>query len=179
MARGTVKSELLGTTKVLNGQLILEVGCGAGLLTEQLARLGARVTGIDLGEELINKARSHLSECSPELCSKVKYKMEPVDQHVKCNSEYYDAVVVSEVLEHVDEKVALLEACVRSLRPGGSLFITTLNRTLPMWIGGVLIGEYVLNLAPKGTHHWDKMISPLDLQRILDTSNYIYALIIS
>lgn len=171
MARGTVKSELLRTTKVLNGQRILEVGCGAGLLTEQLARLGAQVTGIDLGEELIKKARAHLSQCSPELSSKVEYKMEPVDQHVKCNSNCYDAVVVSEVLEHVDEKVALLEASVRTLKPGGSLFITTLNQTIPMWIGGVLLGEYVLNLAPKGTHHWDKMISPLDLQRILDTSN--------
>lgn len=170
VARGTVKSKLIRTTKVLNGQRILDVGCGAGLLTEQLARLGAQVTGIDLGEELIKKARTHLTQCSPELCSKVEYIMEPVEQHVKCNCEAYDAVVVSEVLEHVDEKVALLEACVRSLKPGGSLFITTLNQTLPMWIGGVLLGEYVLNLAPKGTHHWDKMISPLDLQRILDTS---------
>ncbi|XP_060660049.1 ubiquinone biosynthesis O-methyltransferase [Drosophila nasuta] len=169
IARGIVNSAYINTTNVLNGQRILEVGCGAGLLTEQLARLGAQVTGIDLGEELINKARSHLTESSPELCSKVDYKVQPIDQHAKTNDNHYDAVIVSEVLEHVEDKVALLEASVRTLKPGGSIFITTLNKTLPMWLGGIVLGEYVLNLAPKGTHHWDKMIAPLDVQRILDT----------
>ncbi|BFF94501.1 ubiquinone biosynthesis O-methyltransferase mitochondrial [Drosophila madeirensis] len=171
VARGNVKSHYVNTTKVLKGQSLLEVGCGGGLLTEQLARLGAQVTGIDLAEKLIAAAKVHLTELSPELSSNVKYKMEPVDQHAKANCERYDAVIVSEVLEHVDDKVALLEACVRSLRPGGSIFITTLNKTLPMWVAGVAISEYVLSLVPKGTHHWDKMISPLDVQRILDTMN--------
>ncbi|XP_001357498.4 uncharacterized protein LOC6593399 [Drosophila persimilis] len=171
VARGNVKPHYVNTTKVLKGQRLLEVGCGGGLLTEQLARLGAQVTGIDLAEKLIAAARDHLTELSPELCSNVKYKMEPVDQHAKSNCERYDAVIVSEVLEHVDDKVALLEACVRSLRPGGSIFITTLNKTLPMWVAGVVLSEYVLNLVPKGTHHWEKMISPLDVQRILDTMN--------
>lgn len=170
MARGNVNSRYINTTKVLNGQCILEVGCGAGLLTEQLARLGAQVTGIDLGEELIKTAKEHLSNCSSELCDRVQYKMEPIDQHVKANFERYDALVVSEVLEHVDDKVALLSACVKTLKPGGSIFITTMNKTVPMWIGGVVVGEYILNIAPKGTHHWDKMIAPLDVQRILDTS---------
>nr|XP_016943520.1 ubiquinone biosynthesis O-methyltransferase, mitochondrial [Drosophila suzukii] len=171
VSRGTVKPGYVNTTKVLLGQNILEVGCGGGLLTEQLARLGAQVTGIDLGEKLIEAARDHLKCSSPELASKVMYKMEPVDQHAKANCESYDAVIVSEVLEHVDDKVALLEASVRTLKPGGSIFITTLNKTIPSWFGGVILSEYVLNLVPKGTHHWDKMISPLDVQRILDTMN--------
>ncbi|XP_016943520.3 ubiquinone biosynthesis O-methyltransferase [Drosophila suzukii] len=171
VSRGTVKPGYVNTTKVLLGQHILEVGCGGGLLTEQLARLGAQVTGIDLGEKLIEAARDHLKCSSPELASKVMYKMEPVDQHAKANCESYDAVIVSEVLEHVDDKVALLEASVRTLKPGGSIFITTLNKTIPSWFGGVILSEYVLNLVPKGTHHWDKMISPLDVQRILDTMN--------
>ncbi|XP_017107259.2 ubiquinone biosynthesis O-methyltransferase [Drosophila bipectinata] len=171
VARGTVKPNYVNTTRVLSGQRILEVGCGGGLLTEQLARLGAQVTGIDLGEKLIEAARTHLKCFSPELSSNVDYIIEPVDQHVKTNCECYDAVIVSEVLEHVDDKVALLDASVRTLKPGGSIFITTLNKTLPSWFGGVILGEYVLNLAPKGTHHWDKMISPLDVQRILDTMN--------
>jgi len=173
VSRGTVKPGYVNTTKVLLGQHILEVGCGGGLLTEQLARLGAQVTGIDLGEKLIEAARDHLKCSSPELASKVMYKMEPVDQHAKANCESYDAVIVSEVLEHVDDKVALLEASVRTLKPGGSIFITTLNKTIPSWFGGVILSEYVLNLVPKGTHHWDKMISPLDVQRILDTSRFI------
>ncbi|XP_002042522.2 ubiquinone biosynthesis O-methyltransferase, mitochondrial [Drosophila sechellia] len=171
VSRGNVKPGYVNTTKVLLGQSILEVGCGGGLLTEHLARLGARVTGIDLGEKLIEVAREHLKCSSPELASNVVYKMEPVDQHAKANCECYDAVIVSEVLEHVNDKVSLLEASVRSLKPGGSIFITTLNKTIPSWFGGVLLSEYVLNLVPRGTHHWDKMISPLDVQRILDTMN--------
>ncbi|ALC39429.1 CG9249 [Drosophila busckii] len=171
VTRGNVESRYINTTKVLHGQRILEVGCGAGLLTEQLARLDAHVTGIDLGEELVKTARAHLTDCSAELSSKVQYKMESIEQHTKSHGEHYDAVVVSEVLEHVEDKVALLQDCVRSLKPGGSIFITTMNQTLPMWLGGVVLGEYCLNLAPKGTHHWDKMISPLDVQRILDTMN--------
>ncbi|XP_002069278.3 ubiquinone biosynthesis O-methyltransferase, mitochondrial [Drosophila willistoni] len=171
VARGQVNADYINTTNVLQDQKMLEVGCGGGLLTEQLGRLGADITGIDLGERLIQRACKHLNESSPELVTKVKYRLESVDQHAKAHGEFYTAVIVSEVLEHVDDKVGLLEACVRSLKPGGSIFITTINKTLPMWIGGVLIGEYVLNLAPKGTHHWDKMISPLDVQRILDTMN--------
>ncbi|XP_017082539.1 ubiquinone biosynthesis O-methyltransferase, mitochondrial isoform X2 [Drosophila eugracilis] len=171
VSRGTVKPGYVNTTRVLRGQNILEVGCGGGLLTEQLARLGAQVTGIDLGEKLIEAARDHLNLSSPELATNVVYKMEPVDQHAKSNCECYDAVIVSEVLEHVDDKVALLEASVRTLKPGGSIFITTLNKTIPSWFGGVILSEYVLHLVPKGTHHWDKMISPLDVQRILDTMN--------
>ncbi|KAH8282084.1 hypothetical protein KR054_005391, partial [Drosophila jambulina] len=170
VSRGTVELGYVNTTKVLKGQRILEVGCGGGLLTEQLARLGAQVTGIDLGEKLIEAARDHLNSCSPELAGNIVYKIEPVDQHAKGNCECYDSVVVSEVLEHVDDKVALLEASVRTLKPGGSIFITTLNKTFPSWFAGVILSEYVLNLVPRGTHHWEKMISPLDVQRILDTS---------
>ncbi|XP_065357633.1 ubiquinone biosynthesis O-methyltransferase, mitochondrial [Calliphora vicina] len=170
VARGNIPPELVNTCQVLKGQQILEVGCGGGILTEQLARLGAQVTGIDLGDELIRAAREHLSQvASPALCDLIQYKIEPIDVHVKDKVNYYDAVIVSEVLEHVEDKIALLTASVQCLKPGGSLFITTINKTIPMWVGGVLLGEYVLKIAPVGTHHWNKMISPLDVQRILDT----------
>ncbi|XP_037822535.1 ubiquinone biosynthesis O-methyltransferase, mitochondrial isoform X2 [Lucilia sericata] len=170
VARGNISPELVNTCQVLKDQQILEVGCGGGILTEQLARLGAQMTGIDLSDELIRVAREHLSHVAdPKLCDNIQYKIEPLDIHVKDKMNYYDAVVVSEVLEHVEDKVALLTSCVQSLKPGGSLFITTLNKTIPMWLGGVLLGEYILKIAPVGTHHWDKMISPLDVQRILDT----------
>ncbi|KNC27804.1 hypothetical protein FF38_07970 [Lucilia cuprina] len=170
VARGNISPDLVNTCQVLKDQQILEVGCGGGILTEQLARLGAQMTGIDLSDELICVAREHLSHVAdPKLCDLIQYKIEPLDIHVKDKLNYYDAVVVSEVLEHVEDKVALLTSCVQCLKPGGSLFITTLNKTIPMWLGGVLLGEYILRIAPIGTHHWDKMISPLDVQRILDT----------
>ncbi|XP_013099375.1 ubiquinone biosynthesis O-methyltransferase, mitochondrial [Stomoxys calcitrans] len=172
VSHGNIKPNLIGTTNVLRSQTILEIGCGGGILTEQLARLGASVTALDLGEDLIEAARKHLSqEGNPKLCDLIKYKLEPIELHAKDSHHlnFYDAVVISEVLEHVDDKIGFLTASVQCLKPGGSIFITTLNKTLPMWIGGVLIGEYVMNIAPKGTHHYEKMISPLDVQRILDT----------
>ncbi|XP_073826413.1 ubiquinone biosynthesis protein COQ3, mitochondrial [Musca autumnalis] len=170
VARGNIQAELVGTSNVLRGQRILEVGCGGGILTEQLARLGASMTALDLSDELIDVARKHLSqEGNPKLCDLINYKIEPIEVHAKDTQNYYDALVISEVLEHIDDKVGFLQASVQCLKPGGSIFITTLNKTFTMWVGGVLIGEYVIKAAPIGTHRYDKMISPLDVQRILDT----------
>ncbi|XP_061402573.1 ubiquinone biosynthesis O-methyltransferase, mitochondrial-like [Musca vetustissima] len=170
IARGNIAEDLVGTSNVLRGQKILEVGCGGGILTEQLARLGASMTALDLSDELIGVARTHLSqEANPKLCDLINYRIEPIEMHAKDKQNYYDALVISEVLEHIDDKVAFLQASVQCLKPGGSIFITTLNKTFTMWFSGVIIGEYVIKAAPVGTHHYDKMISPLDVQRILDT----------
>lgn len=76
--------------------------------------------------------------------------------------------MTSEVIEHVTEKDLFLNSCVQALRPGGSLFITTINKTRLSWIAGILIAEQILQIVPKGTHHWDKFISPEDLSRLLD-----------
>lgn len=117
VARGNISADLVNTCNVLKGQHILEVGCGGGILTEQLARLGAKVTGIDLSEQLICAARDHLSkEADPKLRDRIEYKIEPLNVHVTDKINYYDAVVVSEVLEHVDDKIALLTASVQCLK---------------------------------------------------------------
>lgn len=117
VARGNIAPELVNTPEVLKGQRMLDVGCGGGVLTEQLARLGAQVTGIDLSEQLIQVAREHLSqEADPKLCDLIQYKIEPLGVHVKDRMEYYDAVVISEVLEHVEDKVGLLQAAVQCLK---------------------------------------------------------------
>lgn len=117
VARGNISLDLVNTCNVLKGQHILEVGCGGGILTEQLARLGAKVTGIDLSEELICVARDHLSkEADSKLRDRIDYKIEPLNVHVTDKMNYYDAVVVSEVLEHVDDKIALLTASVQCLK---------------------------------------------------------------
>ncbi|XP_067624040.1 ubiquinone biosynthesis O-methyltransferase [Eurosta solidaginis] len=171
VSRGNVKRELINTTKVLQGQNILEVGCGGGILTEALARLNANVTGIDLGEKVIETARKHLDEHSTELKERITYKIEPIEVHAIAKPNYYDAVVCSEVLEHIDDKAAFLTNCVHTLKPGGSIFITTLNKTLPLYIGGILLAEYVFGLVPKNTHQWNKLASPIEIQRILTALN--------
>uniref|UniRef100_A0A034WEJ4 Ubiquinone biosynthesis O-methyltransferase, mitochondrial n=1 Tax=Bactrocera dorsalis TaxID=27457 RepID=A0A034WEJ4_BACDO len=166
-SRGNVDPKLINTTKVLQDQTILEVGCGGGILTEALARLNANVTGVDLGEDVIRTAREHLEIHSPDLRNNVTYKIEPIEVHAKTKLNHYDAVVCSEVLEHIDDKAGFLTHCVHTLKPGGSIFITTMNKTIPLWIGGILLAENVFGIAPKNTHHWDKLASPLDVQRIL------------
>lgn len=122
VARGSVDSYLINTPTVLKDQKILEVGCGAGILTERLAGIGANVTGIDLGEDVIRVANEHLETHSSHLKSLITYKIEPVSVHAQNNLEKYDAVVVSEVLEHISDKPIFLTSCVDSLKVSRNYF---------------------------------------------------------
>ncbi|CAD6999809.1 ubiquinone biosynthesis O-methyltransferase, mitochondrial [Ceratitis capitata] len=171
MTHSDIQKHLINTNNVLQGKNILEVGCGGGILTEALARLNANVTGVDLGEDVINTAQKHLDKFSPELIERITYKIEPIEAHARRNSNHYDAVVCSEVLEHIDDKAAFLRDCVKALKPGGSIFITTLNKTVPQWFGGIILGEYVFGVAPINTHHWHKLISPENVQLLLTALN--------
>lgn len=170
IATSLVPQGQIRSPQVLNGLNILEVGCGGGILTEALARIHANVVGIDPGEKLINVAREHAKR-DQKISPRIQYLMETVEEHAQNNVERYDAVVASEVLEHVNDKPAFLEHCIMALKPGGSIFVTTLNKTTASWLGGVVAAEYILKLVPEDTHDWEKFISPLDLQRILKTFN--------
>ncbi|XP_063702027.1 ubiquinone biosynthesis O-methyltransferase, mitochondrial [Culicoides brevitarsis] len=161
----------LNTGKVLKDVKILEVGCGGGILTEPLARLHANVTGLDPGEDLLAVAKEHLAKNSSDLQSRVTYLGETVEDHAQANVGKYDAIVASEVLEHVTNKAAFLEACVLALRPGGSIFLTTLNRTNVSWLLGIQVAENILSLLPKNTHQWEKFITPEELERLLKDNN--------
>lgn len=164
ISSGAVDPSLVGTPNVLEGVEILEVGCGGGILTEPLARLHSKVVGLDLGEDLLKVAREHLDET---LKNQVEYRQETVEEFARRNISRFDAIVASEVLEHVNDKASFLEACVLALKPGGSIFITTLNKTQISWFGGVFMAENVLKLLPKDTHNWDKFISPDEVEQML------------
>lgn len=170
ISRGLIPKEQIRTPEVLKGLNVLEVGCGGGILTEALARIRANVVGIDPGEKLIQVAREH-AELDRKIGGRIRYEVETIEEHALANVDRYDAVVASEVLEHVQDKVSFLEHCVMALKPGGSIFITTLDKTTASWLGGIVAAEYVLKLVPENTHDWEKFISPLDLQRILKTLN--------
>ncbi|XP_065079354.1 ubiquinone biosynthesis O-methyltransferase, mitochondrial-like [Ochlerotatus camptorhynchus] len=170
IATSLVPQGQIRSPQVLKGLDILEVGCGGGILTEALARIHANMVGIDPGEKLINVAREH-AERDQKISPRIQYLVETVEEHAQKNVDRYDAVVASEVLEHVNDKAAFLEHCVMALKPGGSIFITTLNKTTASWLGGVVAAEYVLKLVPENTHDWEKFIAPLDLQRMLKTFN--------
>lgn len=134
-----------------------------------MGRLSAKVTAIDLSEALIQEANSHINHFSSDLKSKVNYKFESIESHSANNVNKYDAVIVSEVIEHIDNKPEFLTRCLDTLKPGGSIFITTLNKTATLWFCGIIIAENVLKLVPEGTHHWDKLISSRDMQVLLDS----------
>ncbi|XP_029170188.1 ubiquinone biosynthesis O-methyltransferase, mitochondrial [Nylanderia fulva] len=151
----------------LEGVKIVDVGCGGGILTERLARIGAQVTGVDASTELIDTAKEHI-KLDPTISEKVNYIQTTIEEFSPKNEKLYDAVIASEVIEHVENPELFLKECVRILKPNGSIFITTINKTSTSWLSAIVLGEYILNLLPRGTHEWNKFIAPHEIQRILD-----------
>ncbi|XP_058819116.1 ubiquinone biosynthesis O-methyltransferase, mitochondrial-like [Topomyia yanbarensis] len=154
----------------LKGVRILEAGCGGGVLAEDLAQLGAYVVGVDPGKDMIDLANKHLETESVGLKNRIEYHAITVEEHAKKFAGTYDAVVCSEVMEHVDEKEMILEACVRCLKPGGSLFITTENQTMVAWFFYIILYEYILRIIPKKSHFYEKFVSADTVSAI--TSKY-------
>ncbi|XP_029654369.1 ubiquinone biosynthesis O-methyltransferase, mitochondrial-like [Octopus sinensis] len=163
-------------SKSLQGLKILDVGCGGGIFAEPLARLGATVIGIDASEENIRIAQNHLRN-DPNIVCKVKYIHSTVEDVVATEGNTFDAVVASEVVEHVADVDTFIESCCNLVKPGGSLFLTTINKTVSSYLLGVLAAERLLHLVAPGTHNWNKFISPMDLQYIIERNNLVTRLV--
>lgn len=155
--------------KPLTGFTILDVGCGGGILAEALARLGAHVTGIDPAEESIKVAVYH-SSLDPEVRDNLEYICSSVEDYSK-GSKKYDAVVCSEVVEHVDNVPYFVEHCTNLAKNNGSVFFTTINRTAFSYIYAILLAEYVLCFIQRGAHEWSKFIKPDELKLMLQSHN--------
>ncbi len=143
----------------LAGRKVLDVGCGGGLLSEAMARRGADVTGIDLGQTAIQVASLHALEAGV----KVRYRVESADAHAHDHSGEYDVVTCLEMLEHVPEPAQIVATLARLVRPGGHVFVSTLNRTLKAYLLAVVGAEYIARLLPKGTHTYERFIRPAEL----------------
>ena len=143
----------------LTGKRVLDVGCGGGILAESMARRGATVSGIDMGEAPLAVARLHQSASGVE----VDYRRTTVEELADSEPESFDIITCMEMLEHVPDPASVVQACGRLVRPGGSVFFSTINRT-PKAYGFAIIGaEYLLRLLPKGTHDYRKFIRPSEL----------------
>ncbi|XP_060046705.1 ubiquinone biosynthesis O-methyltransferase, mitochondrial [Erinaceus europaeus] len=153
----------------LSGMKILDVGCGGGLLSEPLGRLGASVLGIDPVEENIKTAQHHRT-FDPVLDQRVEYRVCSLEGIVQESAETFDAVVASEVVEHVPDLETFIQCCCQVLKPGGSLFITTINRTQLSYALGIVFAEQIAHIVPKGTHTWEKFVSPEKLESILESN---------
>ena len=150
-------------TGTLNGQRVLDVGCGGGLLSEAMARRGAHVTGIDLSHDAIEVARQHARESGVA----VDYQQQDLALLADDAPGSFDRVTCLEMLEHVPDPGAIVDACGRLLRPGGDLILSTINRNAKSWLFAILGAEYVLRLLPRGTHQWNRFIRPSELDAYL------------
>lgn len=143
----------------LAGKAVLDVGCGGGILSESMAKRGARVTGIDLAERSLQVAELHALESGVE----VTYQCIAVEAMAEESPATFDIVTCMEMLEHVPDPASIIRACAALVKPGGQLFFSTLNRNAKAYLMAVVGAEYVLNLLPKGTHDYSKFIKPSEL----------------
>ncbi|HET9032269.1 MAG TPA: bifunctional 2-polyprenyl-6-hydroxyphenol methylase/3-demethylubiquinol 3-O-methyltransferase UbiG [Dokdonella sp.] len=143
----------------LNGARVLDVGCGGGLLSEALARAGANVIGIDLAAAVLDVARLHLLESGLE----VDYREVSVESLVGEMAGQFDVITCLEMLEHVPDPSSVIRACADLLKPGGRLFLSTLNRTPQSFATAIVGAEHVLRLLPRGTHHYAQFIKPSEM----------------
>jgi 2-polyprenyl-6-hydroxyphenyl methylase/3-demethylubiquinone-9 3-methyltransferase len=156
-----VRAQFIAERTALAGSRILDVGCGGGLLAEALARAGARVTAIDLAPGMIEVARLHAAESALA----VDYRLVAAEEVAAAEPAGFDVVTCMEMLEHVPEPAAMTATLARLLRPGGALFVSTLNRNLRSFLLAIVGAEYLLNLLPRGTHEYERLIRPAELAR--------------
>lgn len=143
------------------GKDVVDIGCGGGILAESMARRGARVTGIDLSEKALKVANLHKLESGVA----VDYRHIAAEALAAERPGTYDVVTCMEMLEHVPDPGSIVMACRQLVKPGGWVFLSTLNRNPKSYLLAIVGAEYILNMLPKGTHDWAKFIKPAELAR--------------
>eukprot|EP00455_Lapot_gusevi_P001728 TRINITY_DN10666_c0_g1_i1.p1 TRINITY_DN10666_c0_g1~~TRINITY_DN10666_c0_g1_i1.p1 ORF type:complete len:235 (+),score=47.49 TRINITY_DN10666_c0_g1_i1:177-881(+) len=168
-------------TEPLQGVKLLDIGCGGGLVSEPLARLGAVVTGVDAAAENIRIASLH-QQLDPKLLDgRLTYAASTVEDLAQQNQQF-DVVVALEIIEHVQNPSLFLQSCASVLKPGGAFFLSTFNRNLKSYLLGVVAAEHVLRWLPPGTHDWNKFFTPSEITgrvnsaglRIRDLNGIVY-----
>ena len=143
----------------LNGKRVIDIGCGGGILAESMAVRGAVVTGIDLSEKPLKVAQLHLLESG----QKVDYRLVAAEEIAQQEGNSFDCVTCMEMLEHVPDPLSTVRAAATLVKPGGWVFLSTLNRNPKSFLFAILGAEYLLNLLPKGTHEYRRFITPAEL----------------
>ena len=149
----------------LSGLRMLDIGCGAGILSEPLARLGAEMVGADPSPQNIEIARAHAAESGLT----IDYRATTAEE-LAAAGERFDVVLAMEVVEHVTDVELFVSTCASMVKPGGLMIAATLNRTLKSFALAIVGAEYVLRWLPRGTHQWDKFVTPLELEAAIENA---------
>ncbi len=158
-----VRAEFIDGKSAVAGKTYLDVGCGGGILTEDMAKRGAEVTGIDMGEAPLSVARLHALESDV----KVDYQRITAEDLADAQPENFDVVSCLEMLEHVPEPQSVITACAKLAKPGSDLYFSTINRNPKAFLLAIVGAEYVAGLLPKGTHEYKKFIRPSELSQCI------------
>jgi 2-polyprenyl-6-hydroxyphenyl methylase/3-demethylubiquinone-9 3-methyltransferase len=156
-----VRLNYISERTVLRNMKLADIGCGGGLLAEGLAQRGAQVTAIDLAASMLEVARLHAVQSG----FNIDYRQQSVESLVAETSGRFDVVCCMEMIEHVPEPAALVGQLAKLLRPGGSLFLSTINRSAKAFATAIVAAEYVLGLVPRGTHEYARLVRPSELAR--------------
>ena len=161
-----LRLEWINARVPLAGKKVCDVGCGGGILAESIAKKGATVTGIDLSEKALKVADLH----SLESGIKVRYELIAAEELAAREAGHYDVVTCMEMLEHVPDPSAIVQACAKLVKPGGHIFFSTLNRNPKSYLFAIIGAEYILGLLPRGTHDYAKFITPAELSSFTRTA---------
>jgi 2-polyprenyl-6-hydroxyphenyl methylase/3-demethylubiquinone-9 3-methyltransferase len=166
-ALNPVRLGFIARASALRGRRVLDVGCGGGLLAESLAQAGASVSAIDLAPSMLEVARLHAHESGLG----IDYQLASAEQYAARRPEPFDVVTCMELIEHVPDPAALLAALSQLLRPGGDLFVSTINRNLRSFLLAIVAAEYLMGLVPRGTHEYERLLRPSELARLARISD--------
>lgn len=157
-----LRLEFIRQRAPIQGSRLLDVGCGGGILSEALAQAGAEVTGLDLAANTLEAARVHAEAQGLD----IHYQLADILSFAKAHPRAYDHITCMEMLEHVDEPAAVVHALAQAVKPGGWVFLSTLNRNPKSWLFGIVAAEYLLKLVPRGTHDHTRFITPAELTQM-------------
>ena len=163
-----LRCEFIQKHSQIRDKALIDVGCGGGILSEALTKLGAQVSAIDLAPQSIEIAKLHLYESNLS----VNYECIEVGAKAVQSPESFDVIACMEMLEHVPDPAYIIQECAKLLKSGGMAFFSTLNRNFKSYALGVVAAEYILNLVPQGTHDYQKFIKPAELRNMLKQAGF-------
>jgi 2-polyprenyl-6-hydroxyphenyl methylase / 3-demethylubiquinone-9 3-methyltransferase len=156
-----IRLEFIQSCCDLQGKILLDIGCGGGILTESLSTVSKEVTGLDQSAEALKVATEH----GIQLDNPPRYVLATAEDYAKTHPQTFDVIICLEMLEHVPDPSSIIAACAKLLKPQGHLFFSTLNRTPKAFLQAIIGAEYLLRVLPRGTHTYDKFIRPSELAK--------------